>query len=205
MIQRPKKWTNASLEDSVRECGLMLPVYEYPQGVVIDGERRKALAVMLGKPFQVVILPSEQAALRLLWELHPDRAAERMGEGTLTTYAKALGLPLSEVSPTLAVLRGYASKPKRETRKQRERWNGAGPVLLQLWLCSSFRATLQVASTRDAKSIAEYCRKAIWQSMTRTLTKQEIKKLWNEYRALDASGAVTDEMDRLVAQLVSNP
>jgi hypothetical protein len=198
MPQVLKIWSETRLRASIERIGLVTPIYKL-SGETIDGRKREPIARALGKPVNVVHLLDEQQVLQTLWELHPDRALSRIGDGTLVSYAEKLGVPLSEVAQVLSRLR---PRTTRDTRRERERWKGTKPSVVMAVTPPSLRALLQLCATRDARTLSELSREALLKRIRESIGPAEIVKVWREHRMHD-DGALGDEMAQWIANLKS--
>lgn len=163
----------------------------------MDGRKREPIARQVWKTATVVELQDESAVLQMLWELHPDRAIERIGDGTVMSYAETLGVPPSEVAQVLSRLRPHKT---RDTRRERERWKGTRPALVQAVTVPSLRALLHLCASREATTLSDIAREALLRRIRETIGPAEIVKVWREYRRHD-DGPLGDEMAQWIAKL----
>lgn len=113
--------SDLQLLESIREHGLLLPVYTH-LGVVIDGAKRLAYALQLGKPIKYRAIDDVQSARAFLWSLHPERALQRFcGEGcghTLSQHVSMYGARPAKMKVAMALLN---PPPAREQRRSYDR------------------------------------------------------------------------------------
>lgn len=107
----------AELVENVREHGVLLPVY-YFDGRVLDGNRRALAGLQLGIPFERVVLDDAEAAARVLWSLHPERAHSQFAAKLpLMAAARMLGASPSAVAKLRRppkIPKPYTPRPGRE-------------------------------------------------------------------------------------------
>lgn len=189
-------WGDDELRDSVLAVGLLKPVWTY-RGQFIDGERRLRVAKTHGKPYQVLELNSERQVLAVLWAEHPERAIERLGAGTVHSYAKELGVRPTAVALVLSKMREQSKQPTK--RERRAEYKGATTHNFQMRFVPSFRAMVQHAAAQESRSVTQFVRDAIWARLAVCLTKSELRAIWSEWKGVDPPGALSDDTARLLA------
>ena len=148
------------LRESIRQIGPILPVYKY-RDTVLDGRKRAACCVEVGRDIPTVIIKDETTAARVLWEHHPERAIEMFTPKTAPAACALFGCRLVDVVPY------FKKKPPKypERRRTGERARVVSLTLDPVQLNTRIARTLHEQTKQTAEGInvptAEFVRGAL--------------------------------------------